>query len=517
MKAIKQLGFKLIVVLCVISTFCCFVASAPVNAASKVKSDEFYYSGTTKGSYTVDKGFLDKIVSSLGEILDYLLGIMGMGFRMVLVGWAELMERLLTWILEGASGVEINVEGVEPTGHLNNDDYITIESIVFNHVLLFNINVFNFEVDETHNSLGQELKDGEVSDISSDSLINVLKETIAGWYYSFRLIAIMIMLILLIYIGIKLAIASSTKEKALYKQVLFDWLVGMVLVFSIHYIILAMIHFNEILVAEIEKMDLGYHFQEAYEYGLKERADGSVTNSEMEIAIYDEVRTRAYDAKLSVGTTGMIMYMILIYYAWKYSFIYLKRYLIVAVLIMMAPLVSVMYAYNRVRTGKAAVFTNWIKELFFMIILQSIHALLYVVFMQAALSISLSSIGGMLLSFIMLHFMGQAEEVFRKIFNVQGNLTSDVAGSKLKDIGKTVSSIGLGVVGTKAAVATTKFAARIATKPFRTAGNYGFGKIMESRANKTAARNKQIEENKKRYGNLSKNVLDILKEQRSNY
>ena len=62
MKTIKQIGYKLIVVLCVITTFCCFIASTPVQAGSKVKTNEFYYSGTTKGSYVVDKGFLEKIL-----------------------------------------------------------------------------------------------------------------------------------------------------------------------------------------------------------------------------------------------------------------------------------------------------------------------------------------------------------------------------------------------------------------------------------------------------------------------
>lgn len=495
MKALKQIGFKLIVILCVVSTFCCFVASTPVNAASKVKTNEFYYSGTNKGSYVVDKGFLEKLVDALGAILDYLLGIMSLfAGRIVFIGWTELMERMLTWILEGAAGVEINVDEVSSTGLVETDDYITVEAIVFNHVPLFNINVFNFDVSDKYNSLGEELEPGEKSDIAPDSLITILKEVVAGWYYSFRLISIMVMLILLLYIGVKLAISSATKEKALYKQVLRDWLVGMILVFSIHYIILAMMYFNEMLVDEISKMRLGYKPLQAYEYGIKERAK-TVTNSEMEISIYDEVRTRAYDAKFTVGTTGMIMYMVLVYYAWKFSFLYLKRYLVVAVLIMMAPFVAVSYAYNKVRTGKTVIFSNWFKELFFMIILQSIHALLYIIFFETALQISLSSIGGMIVAFVMLHFMTQAEDIFRKIFNVQGNLTSEVAGSKLKDIGKIVSNASLGIAGTKAAVGLTKASARAITKPIRTAGSFGFGKVMEIRANNLDKQNESSRRN----------------------
>ena len=490
MRLLKQFGFKLIVVLCVISTLYCFVVNTPISYASKVKTDDFYYSGVQKGSYTVDKGFLEKLVNALGEILDYMLGILTMAIRIVFVGWTALLEKLLTDILEGITGTEINVADVEPTNIMNPDDYITVEAIVFNKVFLFNINIFDLEVDNTHDSLGHELKKnekGEViekSDIGEDSFIIVIKETIAGWYYTFRLISLMLMLILLIYIGVKLAISSSTKERAVYKRVLTDWVVGMVLVFSIHYIILAMISFNEMLVGEISKLNTGYGGEKAvYEYGIKERGQQEISNEELEESVYDEVRTRAYDAKLTVGTVGMIMYMILVYYAWKFSFIYLKRYLVVAVLVMMAPFVAVSYAYNKVRTGKTVIFTNWFKELFFIIILQSIHALLYVIFFREALAMSLKSIGAMILSFVMLHFISNAEEIFKKIFSIDGNLTKDVSNSKLKDIGNLVSGASLGIASSKVAAQMSKTGVRIASKPVRAITSAVVGIKAEQKAN----------------------------------
>ena len=493
MKGLLKVGYKLIVVFCIITTLFIFIVDTPVSFASKVKEDAFYYSGTTKGSYTVSKSFWEKLLDALGAILDYLLGIMTMGIRVVFVGWTALLEQSLTWLLEGVTGSEVNAGGVEPVGIVNSDDYITIEAIVFNKVPLFDIDVFDTKPDDKHNSLGQELKEGEKSDISEDSFIMVLRQTIAGWYYTFRLMALMAMLILLIYIGVQLAVASSIKQKALYKQVFKDWVVGLVLVFMMHYIILGMVFFNEILVSEISKTASGYAGEKAvYEYGIKERAQKEISNAELEMSIYDEVRTRAYDAKLTVGTVGMILYMILVYYAWKFSFIYLKRYLVVVVLLMMSPFVAVSYAYNKVRTGKTPIFTNWLKELFFMIILQSIHALLYVVFFKQALAMSLASIGGMIFSFLILRFISQAEEIFKKIFNINGKLTNDVAGSKLQDIGNFAKSASLGVTTSKTAAAMTKGAARIASKPARVALNAGFGKAMEIRANRWK---KQEEEN----------------------
>ena len=501
MRTLKQFGYKLIVVLCVVLTLFIFAVSTPVSLASKVKKGEFYYGGTTKGSYTVSKSFWEKLLDALAAILDYLLGIMTMGIRVVFVGWTALLEQCLTWLLEAATGTEVNTEGVQPVGIADPDDYITIEAIVFNHVTLFNIDVFDNKVDNEHNSLGQELKKDkagnviEKSDISEDSFIVVLKRTIAGWYYTFRVISLMVMLILLIFIGVKLALASTIKQKALYKQVLVDWVVGLVLVFSIHYIILAMISFNNIIVRELyEIAKHGYGGEKAvYEYGIASRAKEEISNAELEESIYDEVRTRAYDAKLTVGTVGMILYMIIVFYAWKFSFIYLKRYFVVAVLVMMAPFVAVSYAYNKVRSGKTPMFTNWLRELFFMIMLQSIHALIYLIFFKQALALSLASFGGMIFAFIILNFMSKAEEIFRKIFNISGKLTNDVAGSKLKDVKSMVSSASLGVATSKTAATMTRGAARIATKPARIAANAGFGKIMEYRANRIVEKEKENE------------------------
>lgn len=492
MKLAKRLLYKLIVILCILATFFSFVASTPVDA-SKVSKTEFYYSGTQKGSYTVGKNFFEKLVGALDDILDYILGILILVPKMVFVGWTALMEQLLTGVIKGISGIEGDITEGDSTDMYAATEWITLDAIFFNRVPILNVNVFDF--DFVHNDpLGKDLSEEEMQEIiaqdeaneeefkKKNKIIILFKELIAGWYYSLRLVAIMVMLIILIYIGIKLAIKSVATEKALYKKVLVDWLVGMIMVFFIHYIMLTIFTFNEVLLEQIGKWRLGAEHLEVYEYGLEERAE-KISNEEMEYTLYDEVKTRAYDPKLTVGMSGMIMYMVLVYYEWKYTFIYLKRYLTVAVLVIMAPIVSVSYAFNKVKNGKATSFINWLKEFFFIVILQSIHALMYVIFIQQALAISLSSIAGFIISLMMFNFMSKAEGIFRKIFNVQGNLTSDIAeGGGIKDAMNSLKATA-GVLATaKVAKAYTKGVARLATKPIRVAGSRGFGKYMEKRA-----------------------------------
>lgn len=507
MKSIKQVGFKLIVTMCVVLTFCSFLASTPVYA-SKVSSD-FYYSGTTKGSYTIEKGLLSRIIASFGAILDYILGLATMGFRIVLIGWTALLERCLTWILQAATDpdTDLHMNSVSSTAITESGDFITIDAIFFNRVPLLNVNFFDMTLDHEHTPTGEEIETDpsatpEPVDQEKDdqSLVMILKYAIAGWYYTFRALSFMVMLVILVYIGIKLAISSATKEKALYKRVLTDWVVGMILVFSIHYIMLFMIMFNQMIIDTLSNLRTGAEGLEVYEYGLIERAEQPVENDELEVNLYDEVKTRAYDAKLSVGTTGMIMYMVLVYYAWKYTFIYLKRYLTIAVLTMIAPIVAATYAFNKVNTGKSATFSKWFKEYLFTVLIQAIHAILYVVFLDTALAISLNSVAGIILVFALMNMISKAEGLFRRIFGITGSLTDEVsAGGGLREAFNDLKGIATGMAGGKVAKAYMGASTRILTKPIKVLGSATVGKGFSSAmAHKAKKLDKENQDKSKR-------------------
>lgn len=261
----------------------------------------------------------------------------------------------------------------------------------------------------------------------------ILKEAIATWYYLIRTISIAVMLLALIFIGIKMATTTIASEKAFFQRMLFDWVAGMILVFGIHYIMIFILQLNETMLDMISKTADSIYEADPSEYGGIENQ--SKTNDDIEVSIFDTVRTRAYDPKLINGTTGMVMYAFLVYYAYKFTFIYFKRYLTVAVLTVAAPVVAVSYALNKVVSGKTKIFSNWLKEYFFNVILQTIHAIIYVTFVLSALKLSLNSISGMFLAFMLLNFMSKADKIFRTIFNIGGNgsLVDDIAD---KDVGK---------------------------------------------------------------------------------
>ena len=81
--------------------------------------------------------------------------------------------------------------------------------------------------------------DGSNGDIHSGVTYNYgyqLKDTVAIWYRRILVLAIVGMMSVLVYIGIRMTLVSVSSQKAKYKQMLGDWFVGMILLFSMHYI-----------------------------------------------------------------------------------------------------------------------------------------------------------------------------------------------------------------------------------------------------------------------------------------
>ena len=103
------------------------------------------------------------------------------------------------------------------------EDIYSVESIVYNKVPLFDINVFS------DTSAGVKIPD--------KSIEGILKKIVAIWYVSLRNVAFIILAILIIYTGMMMAISTVADEKATYKKRLIGWIKGIVILVFIHYII----------------------------------------------------------------------------------------------------------------------------------------------------------------------------------------------------------------------------------------------------------------------------------------
>lgn len=234
-----------------------------------------------------------------------------------------------------------------------------------------------------------------------------LRESIAMWYIVARYFSICAMLIILIYLGIQLAINSVASDKAKYKGMLIDWLIGFIFIFIMHYFMMIILKINESLVGIIQKVG-----------GIGDEG----------LSLYETVRTRAYSLKFTVGTSGAIMYMFLVYYTIKYLVIYIKRYINITILTITAPLMCLMNTFQKIRSGKGNSMNKWFEEYTLNVLIQTVHALIYVLLVSISLKIAEDNIIYIIIAILALKYMSEADELFRKIFKLSGGSGSSGKG-----------------------------------------------------------------------------------------
>lgn len=344
--------------------------------------------------------------------------------------------------------------------------------------------------------------------ISSSKIAEMIKEAAAKWYYIMRLIVIAFMLILLIFIGIKMAISTVASEKAVYKRMIVDWIVGMILVFSIHYIMIFILNVNDSMVEALKPLAQDTtEITDESKFGAEENKK---TSSELETTLYESARTRAYSLKFTDGFTGMIIYGVLVYYAWRYTLMYFRRVINIVILTLLAPAVSGSYAFNKVMSGKSKIFSTWLSEFIMNVAVQSVHVIMYTSFVSTALLLSLESLPGVILAIILLNFMVKADGIVRKIFKLsggKGSLAGDMTDrSTFGDLKKEFKATKDAIMGGDITRRAAKLTYRVATKPVRVGTEMVAGNLMEHFANKEFLAQKANEKNKQNNSNDDSNA-----------
>ena len=92
--------------------------------------------------------------------------------------------------------------------------------------------------------------DGIIAENDENALKSneILRPALGNIYIYLRNLCLVLMMLVLLYIGIKIIISSVSTEQAKYKQMLIDWLVGVSLLFLMHYIMSFIMNINDIVV-----------------------------------------------------------------------------------------------------------------------------------------------------------------------------------------------------------------------------------------------------------------------------
>ena len=132
-----------------------------------------------------------------------------------------------------------------------------------------------------------------------------------------------------------------------------------------------------------------------------------------------------------------ILYWMLTFYQLKFFFMYGKRLFSTAFLIVISPLVVVQNMFDKVGDGESQAFKMWINEYALNVLIQPLHALLYMVFMSMACNIVKDV---PILAVIFLSALSRGERVIRNIFRIKNSITVDSMKDNLA--AKQLSKIG---------------------------------------------------------------------------
>lgn len=268
-------------------------------------------------------------------------------------------------------------------------------------------------------------------DIGTNVLI-AIKASVASWYYALRNLAALGLLCALIFNAIRILLSSVADEKAHYKMQLIDWAKAACLVIFLHLIMILILDVGDALIKILSHL-----------------------NSRFTMLAYIRGKLTFNFSMNQIGY--LVLYGMLTYYTLAFAISYFKRFFYTMILIVIAPIVSLLYAFGK--QGKD-IFNKWLKEFVYNTMLQPYHLLIYTLLFGWVASIlqsgSSSDIFVVIYACIVAHFIKDAEKYYRSLFGmgqgVAGIGPFDTGDKVIKDVSKKVVDTVKTVVTTAAAV-----------------------------------------------------------------
>ena len=270
-------------------------------------------------------------------------------------------------------------------------DELTVDRIVFNKVLSLNANFFEFE------------KKGLVP-TTTEFFCDAINE----WYALFRGIAIVAYLAVLVVVGIKMMLGTAG-AKAQAQDGLVKWGIGIAILFLFPYVMKYGFKLNDAIIEavrvtftnnnpyeDIVGSYVGKITDVQYDQVFEERSPEYISRSDYIYSVGSSDATYSYINQLQkykdrgdvmrimramAGVTGKVIYVVLwLIMLWQVIilvFMYTKRYLMIAFLIMIFPITVIEYIIGAVKTGKGGALSAWCMEFFLNVFIQTIHAVIY--------------------------------------------------------------------------------------------------------------------------------------------
>lgn len=174
---------------------------------------------TVNAAITSDNGVTNqddgnKITGFIAGAIHNIASIQFIGLSQLVLAFAGIMYVALSTIFTGL-------------GMNNSLGFPLIDEIVFNKIAFFDPNFIN------------------PPQGSGNSPAEILQSTVSSMYYTLFVIACSVFILAALVIGIKLAVTSIASQKAQYKQAITNWAIGIVMLFTVHFLMAGIFAINE--------------------------------------------------------------------------------------------------------------------------------------------------------------------------------------------------------------------------------------------------------------------------------
>ena len=291
----------------------------------------------------------------------------------------------------------------------------TPEEIFSNRVPALDINFIKPSIMKSLDGDAEHTKE-----IQKRNIAHQLQSIIATWYNAITILAMVGLLSVLLYLGIRMLLTSVAADKAKYKQMLFDWIVAMCLLFTLHFIMSFALTLSETITSMISP-------------GIGNSVKVVTTqNSEIpdfETNLMGYVRLMIQCEDLMDKLAFIALYLMLVIYTIRFTWIYFKRVVNMAFLTLIAPMVALTYPIDKVGDGKAQAFNMWLKEFTYNTLIQPLHLILYSVLLGTAIQVAVLN---PLYAIVALGFIIAAEKLMKQMFGfgkASGGTVGSLAGA----------------------------------------------------------------------------------------
>ena len=280
-----------------------------------------------------------QLIDHLGDVVmgafnNIMLGADGIGSAMLDKNNINLTSSE-SWLKKEPEGevTEVTVDNLEKNFKIPNMLY-SPETIFGNRIAALDV---NFLRANTYTPISGSDEAQEQAESSASSISKV----IAKWYKGFRNLAIVGLLSVLVYLGIRILISTAATDKAKYKESLQDWIVALCLVFIIHFIMSGILMLSDKVTELLTGTDNSWYKVTATS------TDGTSLNFNTNLT--GLIRLKSQGDGWQDATAYAIMYLVIVCYTAVFTFMYFKRFLYIAFLTMIAPLVALTYPIDKAR------------------------------------------------------------------------------------------------------------------------------------------------------------------------